>query len=48
MFWYSPNTISGLKLGPMPIEDLLYTVVAITIVPALWNIYGKKEKERDT
>lgn len=47
MFWYSPDTISGLKLGPMPIEDLLYTVVAITIVPALWNIYEKKEKEHD-
>lgn len=47
MFWYSPDTISGLKLGPMPVEDLFYTIVAITIVPALWNLYGKKEKGHD-
>jgi len=46
IFGYNPEMISGLKLGPMPVEDLFYTVVAILIVPAFWKLYGSK-KEKD-
>lgn len=45
-FWYSPETIIGIRLWLMPIEDLFYTLVAMLAVPALWKLFsGKKEKE---
>lgn len=44
IFAYNSATISGLKIGPMPVEDLFYTVGAILIVPALWKLYGTKEE----
>lgn len=47
IFGYNPATISGLKLGPMPIEDLFYTVAAILVVPALWKLYGSKKEGKD-
>lgn len=45
IFGYNPATISGIKLGPMPVEDLFYTVVAIVIVPALWKLFERKKEE---
>ncbi len=47
IFGYNPATISGIKLGPMPIEDLFYTIVAMLIGPAFWNIYNKQKTRRD-
>jgi lycopene cyclase domain-containing protein len=47
MFWYNPDVITGIKIGPMPIEDLLYTVVAICIMPALWKLYGRNKGGTD-
>lgn len=44
IFGYSPNTFSGLKLGPMPVEDLFYTLAAIIMVPAFWKLYGGKKE----
>ena len=41
MFWYNPDLITGLNIGPMPVEDLFYTVVAMLIMPALWKLYGR-------
>lgn len=47
IFLYNPATISGIKLGPMPVEDLFYTVVAMIIAPAIWKLYGSKKEEKD-
>lgn len=36
LFYYSPETSSGITIGLMPIEDLSYTVFAVLVLPALW------------
>lgn len=41
---YDRTKILGLTIGPAPIEDLIYTIAAIAIIPALWNILGKRKK----
>lgn len=35
LFYYSPETSSGITIGLMPIEDLSYTVFAVLVLPAL-------------
>jgi lycopene cyclase domain-containing protein len=34
---YDPAKISGLRLGVAPIEDFAYTLVALVLVPSLFN-----------
>lgn len=46
-FWYSPETTSGLQLWLMPIEDLFYTLVAMLIAPALWELFGSKKEKKN-
>ena len=36
LFYYSPETSSGITIGLMPVEDLSYTVFAVLVLPALW------------
>ena len=43
MVAYDHTRILGLYLGVAPIEDFLYTVLALLLVPALWNMFGKKQ-----
>ena len=39
---YDPTKILGLYIGFAPIEDFFYAILAIVIVPALWNLFGKR------
>ena len=41
-FYYTPEKITGLTIGPAPIEDFFYAVLAAVMIPALWY---KLEKE---
>lgn len=34
---YDPEKISGIRLGFAPIEDFAYTIVALIMVPSLFN-----------
>lgn len=34
---YDPEKISGIRLGVAPIEDFAYTIVALILVPSLFN-----------
>lgn len=39
---YDPEKISGIRLGYAPIEDFAYTVVALVLVPSLFNFLRSK------
>ena len=39
---YDEQKISGIKLGLAPIEDFSYTIVAVILVPTLFNLFAKK------
>ena len=39
---YDPEMISGIKIGVAPIEDFAYTVLAIVLVPSLFNFFRTK------
>lgn len=43
---YDPAKILGLYIGHAPIEDFFYAILAIIIVPALWNLFGKRLKSK--
>lgn len=34
---YDPEKISGVRLGVAPIEDFAYTLVALVLIPSLFN-----------
>lgn len=42
---YDTQKILGLYVGKAPIEDFFYAVLAVVIVPALWNLFGDKKAE---
>ena len=39
---YDPNKISGITIGFAPIEDFAYTLLAIVLVPSLFNLFRTK------
>ena len=39
---YDEEKISGWKIGLAPIEDFSYTVVAVILVPTLFNLFARK------
>lgn len=39
---YDPSKISGVLIGIAPIEDFAYTLAAVVLIPALWNLFGRK------
>ena len=34
---YDPNKILGLKIGLAPIEDFMYAILALIIIPSVWK-----------
>jgi lycopene cyclase domain-containing protein len=40
---YDPQKIIGLHVGLAPVEDFFYAVLAVIIVPALWNLFNTKK-----
>ena len=37
---YDPDRISGQRLGVAPVEDFLYAVAAVVLLPSLWTLLG--------
>jgi lycopene cyclase domain-containing protein len=40
---YNSDRILGIYIGNAPIEDFFYAVMAVVIVPALWNLFDTKK-----
>lgn len=41
-FEYEPSKILGIKLWQAPVEDFMYAVLAVLLVPTLWQKLGDK------
>jgi lycopene cyclase domain-containing protein len=38
---YDPDRISALRLGVAPLEDFLYAIAAVALLPSLWSLLGR-------
>lgn len=45
LFSYNEAKIVGVFLGNAPIEDFFYAILAVMIVPELWERFAKKESQ---
>lgn len=43
---YDPTKILGLKIGYAPVEDFMYSLLAIVIVPTIWNRIGDRRVKK--
>lgn len=41
-FDYEPTKILGIKLLQAPVEDFMYAILAVLLVPTLWQKLGRK------
>jgi lycopene cyclase domain-containing protein len=39
---YNPDKILGIRIGFAPIEDFMYAILAVILVPAVWIKLGAK------
>jgi lycopene cyclase domain-containing protein len=44
---YDDNLISGFRIGVAPIEDFSYTLAALVLLPALWELLPKRRARAD-
>jgi hypothetical protein len=40
---YDPAKILGIMVGFAPVEDFAYAIVAIVLVPVIWNATAKRK-----
>ena len=40
---YDPTKILGLRVGFAPVEDFAYAIVAVVLVPVIWNATAKRK-----
>ena len=40
---YDPSKILGVMVGFAPVEDFAYAIVAIVLVPVIWNATSKRK-----
>ncbi len=45
---YDSEKILGLMIGFAPIEDFFYALLAVIIVPALWDLFNPKKRKAHT
>ena len=43
---YDDALISGVRIGVAPIEDFAYTVAALVLLPAVWELLAHRSRER--
>jgi lycopene cyclase domain-containing protein len=41
---YSPERISGLRIGAAPLEDFAYPLAALLLLPALWMLFAGRRR----
>lgn len=46
LFSYDPESLSGVHLGNVPLEDFAYPVAAALMLPALWVLLRGRERRR--
>lgn len=39
---YDESKISGLRIGSAPVEDFMYTILAVLLIPKLWQIFERR------
>lgn len=44
---YNYTKTLGLTVGPAPIEDFFYAVMAAIIVPIAWELLGRRHEEKN-
>lgn len=44
---YDDSLISGLRIGLAPIEDFAYTVAALVLLPAVWELLRRAPSRHD-
>lgn len=44
---YDTTKLLGVYAGLAPIEDFFYALLAVIILPALWQLFGGSKKEID-
>lgn len=44
---YDEALISGVRIGIAPIEDFAYTVAALVLLPAVWELLGSRRPRQD-
>ena len=42
---YDESLISGLRIGVAPVEDFAYTIAAVLVIPALWHLAEKRQRD---
>lgn len=41
---YDPSKILGVFIGVAPVEDFAYSLVAVTLIPAIWSALKRIER----
>lgn len=44
---YDDSLISGVRIGIAPIEDFAYTVAALVLLPAVWELLARRPQRQD-
>jgi lycopene cyclase domain-containing protein len=44
---YDDDLISGVRIGIAPIEDFAYTVAALVLLPAVWELLRREPSRHD-
>ena len=44
---YDDALISGVRIGLAPIEDFAYTVAALVLLPAVWELLPRRSPRQD-
>lgn len=46
MFSYAPDKILGLYVWRAPVEDFMYALLAVILIPAVWRKLGTEDAKR--
>jgi lycopene cyclase domain-containing protein len=44
---YDESLISGVRIGLAPVEDFAYSLAAVVLLPAVWELLGRRKPRQD-
>ena len=47
LFHYSPEHLTGLRIGLAPLEDFAYPLAAAILLPSLWTVLRRRRRATD-